>query len=152
MSSEVIFKDNSPEVLKKMEQAIEAGLTACAMTVHEQAVLLAKGIVDTGRLSDSITYKVGNKTVGKGLETEVKEGEAIIGTNVFYAPYIELGTGVYAKNGDGRKTPWTYFNERKNQFFTTIGYKPRPFLRPAFDAVGKSLNAIFNKEYNRIMK
>jgi hypothetical protein len=51
--------------------------------------------VDTGALRRSIT-------------SEVKEKEGVVGTNLLYAPYVEFGTGLFATNGDGRKTPWSY--------------------------------------------
>ena len=53
------------------------GLTAAAMEVQGQASEIAPKI--TGNLRNSITYKV-------------KEEEAIVGTNVEYAPYVEFGT------------------------------------------------------------
>lgn len=65
------------EVLSNMELATKAGLTAAAMVVQGQAVLLCP--VDTGRLRQSINYRVSNT-------------EAAIGTNVEYAPYVEFGT------------------------------------------------------------
>lgn len=57
-----------------------------------------------------------------------------VGTNVFYAVYQEYGTGKYAVNGNGRKTPWAYVNE-DGVLVWTAGNKPQPFLNPAFDKV-----------------
>ncbi|MDO5398253.1 MAG: HK97 gp10 family phage protein [bacterium] len=76
----------------------------------------------TGALKASITHEV------------VQEGEQIVGyvgTKVEYAPYQEFGTGKFAENGDGRKTPWAYTDERTGETIWTAGNKPKPFLRPA---------------------
>lgn len=70
------FKDNTDEVLSALEKAIENGLTAIGMTAEGYAK--RETPVDTGRLRNSIS----NTTDGNA---------AYIGTNVEYAPYVELG-------------------------------------------------------------
>lgn len=60
----------------------------------------------------------------------------IIGTvanSMEYAPYVHQGTGIYAINGDGRKTPWKYKAEagKYKGWHTTKGQKPKPFLEKA---------------------
>lgn len=77
----------------------------------------AKAPVETGELRDSITYRVEGNSV-------------IIGTTCPYAPYQELGTGLFAFHGDGRQTPWTY-QDRNGVWHTTVGNHPHPFLEPA---------------------
>ena len=77
----------------------------------------------TGRLRNSITHKT---------EDEADGVDIIVGTNVEYAPYVELGTGLLAEKGDGRKTPWTYMGS-DGKFHTTTGAAPRPYLRPAVE-------------------
>ena len=50
-----------------------------------------------------------------------------------YAPYVHQGTGIYAVNGDGRKTPWKY-EVKKGKYkgwHITQGQKPNPFLDKA---------------------
>ena len=49
--------------------------------------------VDTGELRMSITHYVEGQT-------------GIVGTNKHYAPYVEYGTGIHARDGNGRQTPW----------------------------------------------
>ena len=44
----------------------------------------------------------------QSIGSEVKGNIGAIGTNVEYAPYVHQGTGIYAVNGDGRKTRWKY--------------------------------------------
>lgn len=77
------FKDNTDEVLDALEKAIENGLTAIGMTAegHAKRKITDYPAVDTGRLRNSITYAV-----------KADEKAVYIGTNVEYAPYVELGT------------------------------------------------------------
>lgn len=73
----VDYKDYSKEVLAAMEKGIKNGLEAIGLTAETYAKNATP--VDTGRLRNSISHAV--------------DGEAAyIGTNVEYAPYVELGT------------------------------------------------------------
>ena len=64
-----------------------------------------------------------------------------IGTNFKYAPYVELGTGPVGeankpeiaakKNITYRNTPWVYYSEEMQSFFTTSGQPGIPFMYPA---------------------
>lgn len=68
-------------------------------------------------------------------EVDREESRVIgrIGSNLDYAPYVHNGTGIYAKDGTGRKTPWCY--EVKAGKYAgvhwTWGQKPQPFLQNA---------------------
>ena len=75
---DIKFTDNSKEVLEAMQQAAVRALEKCGLTAEGYAKKLAP--VDTGNLRNSITH-----TVDDG------EPAAYIGTNVEYAPYVELG-------------------------------------------------------------
>ena len=77
--------------------------------------------VDMGILQASITSEV-------EMTAEAIIGR--IGSNEEYAPYVNNGTGIYAVNGDGRKTPWA-FKVRSGKYkgwHITVGQRPRPFL------------------------
>lgn len=80
--------------------------------------------VDIGILRASITS-----------ETEVTASEIVgrIGSNEEYAPYVHNGTGIYAKDGNGRKTPWGYTVRagKHKGFHWTQGQRPQPFLENA---------------------
>ena len=58
-----------------------------------------------------------------------------IGNTQEYAPYVHQGTGIYAKNGDGRQTPWKYKAEagKYKGWHITSGQKPQPFIEKARD-------------------
>lgn len=57
-----------------------------------------------------------------------------VGSMSPHAIYVHEGTGLYAKDGNGRKdVPWVYCDDFGN-FYTTSGQKPNPFLQDAIDA------------------
>lgn len=77
--AEVVFESHIGEFLDAIPEQIEQALIAIGMTAETYAKQLCP--VDTGRLRNSITHEV-----------DMKEQCAIIGSNVEYAPYVELGT------------------------------------------------------------
>lgn len=78
---------------------------------------------DTGALRRSITSKV--EATGNSID-------GIVFTPLEYAPYVEYGTGMYASNGNGRKTPWVYMDDKGNYHYTR-GQHPQPYMRPALE-------------------
>lgn len=79
MASDVRITDNSAEVLKALGEQLGAALEAVGLKAEGYAKRLAP--VDTGRLRNSISHAVSED-----------ENATYIGTNVEYAPYVELGT------------------------------------------------------------
>ena len=77
--------------------------------------------VDMGILRASINHDV---------KFDASSIVGTVGTNVEYAPYVHNGTGIYAKGGDGRKTPWVYPSVG-GKFYLTRGQRPQPFLEDA---------------------
>lgn len=106
---------------------------ACALVEGEAKKKAPKGIGDLRR---SITSKVeieGNNVVG------------IVYTPLEYAPYVELGTGLFAEEGNGRKdVPWHYQDD-KGEWHTTSGQKPQPFLRPALNENRENVKRILGE-------
>ena len=70
------FRDNTDEVLAALERAKKRGLEAIGLTAEGHAK--NETPVDTGRLRNSINHATDDEA-------------AYIGTNVEYAPYVELG-------------------------------------------------------------
>ena len=98
--------DNSEEVSQGIARAIDRALEQIGMAAEGYAKLACP--VDTGRLRNSIAHEV-----------ESAEDAVYIGTNVEYAPYVELGTHVQ---------------------------KAQPFLRPAAEGHGSEYRAILESE------
>lgn len=70
------YKDNTDEVLSALERAKKRGLEAIGLTAEGHAK--KETPVDTGRLRNSVSHTTDDEA-------------AYIGTNVEYAPYVELG-------------------------------------------------------------
>lgn len=104
-----IREDNARQIADAIDQALARAL--------EEVGLVAEGYakkacpVDTGRLRNSITHQV-----------RPSEKSVYIGTNVEYAPYVELGTS---------------------------RMKPQPFLRPAAADHEGSYKKIFESELKK---
>lgn len=108
---------------------LEAPLTKACLLVENDAK--RKCPVDTGQLRQSITHEIEGNT-------------GVVGTNVEYAPYVEYGTGIEARDGNGRQTPWSY-QRADGKWITTEGNKPQPFLEPALLKNEKKIKSLFRK-------
>lgn len=110
------------EVLGALDQlkdteGLEAALgTACALVERSAKQKAPK---DTGALRQSIT-------------SEVRDLEGVVFTPLFYAPYVEYGTGLFAEQGGRTDVPWWYKDD-KGEWHKTSGQHPQPFMRPALD-------------------
>lgn len=119
--------------LNQIQQQLPERLSGCVSDACNAIEAEAKSRcpANTGTLRASITSDVstnGGTVIG------------IVGTNLEYAPYVHEGTGIYARQGNGRRdVPWVYFDERNQQFVRTKGIKPTPFLEEAADKIGPQL-------------
>ena len=100
--------DNSRKAMSEFRSAMNRALETVGSTAEGYAkdALTEQHAVDTGNLRGSVTYAVAGNSV-------------YIGTNVEYAPYIELGT---------------------------YKQKARPYLRPAATEHTKTYRAIVEEE------
>ena len=119
MADDVIFVDNSGLFKSELRAAILRALERCGQQAEGYAKDLAPspGRNGHGALRNSIGHKV-----------DASEQAVYIGTNVEYAPYLELGTGVHYPGG--RQTPWVYKDEEGN-WHHTRGQEAKPYLKPA---------------------
>lgn len=64
------------------------------------------------------------------VEVDNNEIVGIVGNTMSYSVYVHQGTGLYAVNGDGRKTPWRYKSVagKYKGWHYTKGQAPNPFL------------------------
>lgn len=95
------IQDNTKGVLSEVDRLIKAKLSIAALMVERTAKQTCP--VRTGTLKRSITHKVEKRS-------------AAIGSNVEYAPFLELGTSKMS---------------------------PRPFLRPALEANRNKIEQLF---------
>ena len=94
--------------------------------------------VDTGQTKNSYTYKV-----------DESKGEAYVGSSLENAIWEEFGTGQYALNGDGRKTPWIY-QDSKGHWNTTKGKSPNRPLHRAYVSDSSKIKKIFENKLKGI--
>lgn len=125
MSDIRITDDHTEEVLNALEQAAQRALEIIGINAEKYAKYLCPtGSEKTtgikgyrgGTLKNSITYSVGDKTVA-------------IGSNVEYAPYVELGTG----SNFSPPPDWEHFEVPPSKGIGKAYVDPRPYLRPAIE-------------------
>lgn len=112
------FSINLGRLINELPEAINRRLDRACQIVENEAKTNCP--VDDGVLRASITH-------------QVEDNKGVIGSNVEYAPYVHEGTGMYAKDGQGRQAvPWTY-KDAEGKYRSTKGQKPQPFLQDALD-------------------
>lgn len=107
--------DHSREVLEAFRGAAVRALEKCGLDAEGFAKI--KAPVDQGTLRNSITHRV-----------DESELAVYVGTNIEYAPYVELGTGKYYLGG--RPDPWVY-QDAEGKWHYTAGQRAQPYLKPA---------------------
>lgn len=140
-------------VLERFEAIADAGkvkqgITKACLLVERDAKINAQALSEgDGALAGSITSRI-------------EDYSGVVYTPLFYAPYVEFGTGIEAEGGKGRQdVPWVYVEHSGTQgsgaqkSYTleeakqavailqskgldahyTYGQKPQPFMRPALD-------------------
>lgn len=141
---EEILKKATPKILEKpMHNFFDRA------TIHIQGLGRRKAPVDTGRLRASIAQKVDPKPLPLWGE---------VGSNVFYAPYVEFGTGTMSDQGSrARHWPpsdalegWAMRHGFPNAFLVARaigrrgGLKARKFLRGAVEESRSKLQELLN--------
>lgn len=119
MSIDITIKDNSKEILKELERRVHIALEECGLAAERFAKEeITKSVYDTpespnyrrtGYLRNSITHALSGEDAAiseytddakeqhgsySGSAPAAKENEmsVYVGTNVEYAPYVEMGT------------------------------------------------------------
>lgn len=132
------FKDYSMQVKDAMNAAIVAFLYEAAGELEAQ--VKRNTPVDTGQLKGSWDYEV----------REYKK-EAVVGSPLENAIWNEFGTGQYALNGDGRKTPW-HWKDKDGNWHTTKGKRPNRSFYYAYESLKTKLQTAFQNKLKEAMK
>jgi len=112
---DIQITDNSGEILRALEEKKKAALTGIG--IQAEGFAKRSTPVDLGTLRNSMTHAV-------------RGDDVYIGSNIPYAGFVELGTGIYASDGKGRKSPWGYY-DRNGKYHVTRGQKPHHMLKKA---------------------
>lgn len=131
MSDQAAFEASIERAILEIYARLVANMTTATLVVERTAKQNCP--VDQGILRADIKSEV-----KPGADEIVGE----IGNTIEYAPYVHQGTGIYAVNGDGRKTPWFVPEIKGGKYagegFWTRGQKPQPYLEDAkIENIGK---------------
>lgn len=129
-------KDLENYINSLLPNGLEEGVKKACLVVEAEAKSTVKK--DLGQLAGSIR---------SDTETKGNEINGYVSANTEYALFVHEGTGIYAKDGNGRKTPWMY-QDKNGKWVKTSGQKPKPFLK---DAVKKNKDKI-NKIIEQSLK
>ena len=131
-----IIDNNKDKILEHLEKEKPRILETIGLKAEKYAKALCP--VGTPESTGKKGYRGG--TLRNSITHQVDEDTLSVGTNVEYAPYVELGTGP-------NFTPppeWESFDTPKGSGVGHGYVKPRPYLRPAIEE--------HRAEYEQIMK
>lgn len=118
------FEQSCDESIKRMQELLIQNMEQTLDYLAEKAGnKIGKG--GTGALRAD-TRSLGSKVVGDEIH-------GAVGNTLDYAIYHHQGTGIYAENGNGRKTPWSYDDPRTGKRVFTRGSKPNPYLKDTIE-------------------
>ena len=132
---DIIFKDYTDDVIKAIEKLGIEWLEEASGELEAQ--VKRNTVVDTGKTKGSWNHKVDNKKL-----------EAYVGSNYENAIWEEFGTGIFALGGNGRKTPWTYKDEKG--FHKTKGKKARRPLQNALNQKESEIIEMLKRKLRRL--
>ncbi len=119
MTNNKNFTKSIDDAVLKIIETLKSNMESACIVL--EAEVKRECPVDQGILRVSIVHEV-------ILENESVVG--CVGSSQEVAPHVHQGTGLYAKDGNGRKTPWTYEAKggKYDGWHTTKGQKPNPFM------------------------
>ena len=117
------FEQSCDNSVNKMQELLMQNMELTLDHVAEKAK--EKVGVDTGALRAD--------TRSLGVEIVGDEVHGAVGNSLEHAIYHHQGTGIYAVNGDGRKTPWVYEDPKTGEKIYTRGSKPNPYLKDTIE-------------------
>ena len=125
ITSVKITEDNTKEIISEMEKATARALEIIGMNAEKYAKALCP--VGTAESTGKRGYRGG--TLRNSITHSVNEDEktVTIGSNVEYAPYVELGTGPHFQ----APPEWETFDVPKGSGGGHGYVRPRPYLKPA---------------------
>ena len=114
---------------------------ACDNSVNKMQELLMQNMeVTLDHVAEKAKEKVGvgtgelrADTRSLGVEIVGDEVHGAVGNSLEYAIYHHQGTGIYAEEGNGRKTPWVYEDPKTGEKIYTRGSKPNPYLKDTIE-------------------
>ena len=114
---------------------------SCDNSVNKMQELLMQNMEQTldhvaGKAKEKVGVGTGAlraDTRSLGVEIVGDEVHGAVGNSLEYAIYHHQGTGIYASDGNGRKTPWVYEDPKTGEKIYTRGSKPNPYLKDTIE-------------------
>ncbi len=137
----VIFQKSVDDATLQMIHEIEKNMQRACLELVSETIKECDTFADQGILRASIKHDVSVSTEGI---------VGTVGSVLEYAPYVHQGTGLYAKDGNGRKTPWGYtaIAGKYKGFHWTHGQKPNPFMERARNKVASRVAKLLGGKEN----
>lgn len=146
MAGAVVFKSNIGRLISATDEALDRA----AEIIGGMCESYAKEEVTAAVYDTPETWYVRTGNLRNSISHATEEPHTVVvGATAEYAPYVELGTGIYAKDGKGRKNAWSY-QDAEGNWHTTVGMPPRPFIRPAFEKHKSEFKQVLKTEANKI--
>ena len=122
----VQFTDNSAKFLAELEKTVPKILKR----IGERAEGYAKDLCPVGTAASTGIKGYAGGTLKESITNRVVNGDTLeVGSNVEYAPYVELGTGPHFVP----PPEWERFEAEKGKGVGRAYVKPRPYIRPAIE-------------------
>lgn len=135
----VQFTDNSAKFLAELERAKAKTLETIGLKAEGYAKKLCP--VGTPESTGIAGYRGG--TLRNSITHRVENGDTMaLGSNVEYAPYVELGTGPHFQP----PPEWEQFTTERGSGVGKAYVKPRPYIRPAIEDHRNEYEDIARKE------
>lgn len=117
--------DNSAQVLSELSRAKERALE----TIGDKAEEYAKKICPVGTVESTGIKGYRGGTLRDSITHAVNGDVLSVGSNVEYAPYVELGTGPHFEP----PPDWETFTSKRGSGVGRGYVKPRRYLQPAIE-------------------
>lgn len=136
---ELVFKDNTDAVIDNLERNAAVMLEELGHRVEDYM----KAGTPVGTTESTGVERYIGGTLRQRMTHIVIGYELYVGSNVSYAVYVEYGTGIYASDGSGRKSPWVW-RDKNGDYHWTRGIHPQHMI----------LNAVtkHDAEYKYVME
>ena len=134
----VTFIDNSLECLRGLDRARAKALEKIGLKAEGYAKELCP--VGTEESTGIKGYRGG--TLRNSITHRVSDEAMELGSNVEYAPYVELGTGPHFVP----PPEWERFEAEKGKGVGRAYVKPRPYIRPAIEGHTDEYRNIMERE------
>lgn len=118
-----ITNDNTQKIISAKDEAVKRALEIIGIQVEKYAKALCP--VGTSASTGKKGYRGG--TLRNSITHETEDNAVTIGSNVEYAPYVELGTGPYFSPPPN----WEQFKSHSGSGGGHSYVHPRPYLKPA---------------------